>query len=245
MIILCKILIININKAMESKCNSIARMLSKKLELNHFEVEQINLSNYKINYCTGCKSCFYTGLCREDLNDDFTKLRVKIRNSRIIIFIIPVYFLNVPGIIKTVIDRTSFNTHLMSYAGKRAINIVVSTLTGGKEVLKYLYKYELNLGMYILNNIEVLERDVNNKIVDLAYNCIIDNSNKDLHDLNLELIFKRNKSFYSRDIKYLNNEDNFINNEILYWSQSWIQETQTFDEYALKNISRLEYKNIK
>jgi len=67
------------------------------------DTKLINLYDYRINYCLGCWNCAKTGRCV--LKDDFSKIFRELSNADIIVLSAPVYFSNVPGIMKTFFDR--------------------------------------------------------------------------------------------------------------------------------------------
>lgn len=67
-----------------------------KVETNH-----IILSEYNIQQCSGCLSCWRNGKCF--LKDDFEK--INFNDSDIVIFASPLYADNVTGLLKTFMDR--------------------------------------------------------------------------------------------------------------------------------------------
>ena len=85
---------------------SITRMCKQILlgarEKGH-QTELINLYDYTINHCIGCWKCSKTGKCH--FNDDFTEVYFKEQEADIIILGCPVYWGDVPGIVKDFIDR--------------------------------------------------------------------------------------------------------------------------------------------
>lgn len=74
-------------------------------EANGIEGELINLFDYTINYCIGCRTCSKDGRGKCFQNDDFEKIVDKIIDSDIIILGSPVYWGNVSGIMKNFFDR--------------------------------------------------------------------------------------------------------------------------------------------
>lgn len=69
------------------------------------EGELINLFDYKINYCIGCRLCSKDsrGICVQ--NDDFERLLDKVIKADVIILGSPVYWGNVSAIMKNFFDR--------------------------------------------------------------------------------------------------------------------------------------------
>ncbi|WP_400203321.1 flavodoxin family protein [Candidatus Methanomassiliicoccus intestinalis] len=67
------------------------------------EVEKVFLKDYKINYCTGCGTCFKGKPCPQ--KDDADKIVQKMIDADIILMATPVYFYTMCGQMKTFIDR--------------------------------------------------------------------------------------------------------------------------------------------
>ncbi len=70
------------------------------------EVEYIRLHDMNIGYCKGCRKCFETGECVFK-NDDMVKISRSIKDADVIILASPVYWANVPAIVKNMFDRMS------------------------------------------------------------------------------------------------------------------------------------------
>ncbi|WP_295363924.1 flavodoxin family protein [uncultured Pseudoramibacter sp.] len=66
-------------------------------------VEKIYLRDQTIQYCTGCEACKRTGHCV--LNDDGEKIARKMVQADVVALVLPVYFGNIPGPLKTLFDR--------------------------------------------------------------------------------------------------------------------------------------------
>jgi multimeric flavodoxin WrbA len=68
------------------------------------QAEKISLREKKINYCTGCGTCFNTKKCSQ--KDDMTEVLEKMIAADVIVMATPVYFYTMCGQMKTMIDRT-------------------------------------------------------------------------------------------------------------------------------------------
>ena len=68
------------------------------------QVEKIFLKDKKINYCTGCGSCFNGKSCPQ--KDDMAEVLEKMIAADTIVMATPVYFYTMSGQMKTLIDRT-------------------------------------------------------------------------------------------------------------------------------------------
>lgn len=111
-----------------------------------YTIEYINIKDYKVQYCEGCFSCFINGNC--PISDDTALLKQKLLHSDVILFAAPVYANNIPGDLKTFIDRISHWTHLFKLYGKLGAIIVTTSNSGVEEVGNYLAELMLNLGIY-------------------------------------------------------------------------------------------------
>ena len=67
-------------------------------------IEKININDYHINFCRGCGVCNTTHKCVQ--KDDMEKILHKMVKADIIVMATPVYFYNMNGQMKTLIDRT-------------------------------------------------------------------------------------------------------------------------------------------
>ena len=68
-------------------------------------VEKISLIDKKLDYCKGCLSCQKTERCI--INDDANEIIEKIKNSDVVVFSTPIYFYEMAGQMKTLLDRTN------------------------------------------------------------------------------------------------------------------------------------------
>lgn len=71
-----------------------------------YDVEYIRLRDKTISYCKGCRKCFETGECIIK-NDDMASISNSIKEADVIILACPVYWANVPAIVKNLFDRMS------------------------------------------------------------------------------------------------------------------------------------------
>jgi multimeric flavodoxin WrbA len=73
------------------------------VEAGH-HAEKIFLKDKKINYCSGCGSCFKGKKCSQ--KDDMAEVLDKMIASDVLVMATPVYFYTMSGQMKTLIDRT-------------------------------------------------------------------------------------------------------------------------------------------
>jgi multimeric flavodoxin WrbA len=82
------------------------------------EYELVQLSEYNLKTCKGCKLCTDKGEEFCPLNDDRDRLFDKIRNSDGVIFASPNYSFNVSGMMKVFLDRFNPFFHRPEFFGK-------------------------------------------------------------------------------------------------------------------------------
>lgn len=69
------------------------------------EIEKICLHDKKIEFCRGCLSCQKTGKCI--IHDDVEAMIGKLRRADAVVFATPIYFYEMSGQMKTLLDRTN------------------------------------------------------------------------------------------------------------------------------------------
>lgn len=67
------------------------------------EVEFVSLKGKDIKYCIGCFSCLESNKCV--LQDDVAEIREKVRDAEAIVFATPIYYFEMAGQMKTLLDR--------------------------------------------------------------------------------------------------------------------------------------------
>lgn len=68
-----------------------------------WEVEEINLYEKEIGFCQGCRVCLGTQECVK--KDDIQKIANSLRKSDAVVLAAPVYWANVPAVVKNMFDR--------------------------------------------------------------------------------------------------------------------------------------------
>ncbi|MBN2659225.1 MAG: NAD(P)H-dependent oxidoreductase [Spirochaetales bacterium] len=102
------------------------------------DFEIVNLHDYKLGICRGCKLCTDKGeeLC--PLKDDRDRLIAKMRDSEGVVFVSPNYTFQVSGMMKVFLDRLAFICHRPEFFGKTFTSIVPQGIFGGGKIVKYL-----------------------------------------------------------------------------------------------------------
>lgn len=203
-----------------------------------YETKVICLRDYRIDYCIGCKTCFYEGFCPVDRDDDFPIIRNELLDSEIIFFASPVYMHNIPGVMKTFFDRISASTHLLNYAGKMGFTLTTTSRNGQDDVKKYLIKMQeavgiKNLDNYIFSNKDnIIEQFIETNTV--KFFQYLENNYGHTNKI-LEGQFGILRNFYYSTIDHDLGKNQQKTFELDYWNQTWIKECRSFQEFAVKN----------
>jgi multimeric flavodoxin WrbA len=125
------------------------------------ETEVIHLYDYQLQPCMACYSdnlyeCYYPKSCTFiGRKDDFRLIADKILESGAIIIATPVYWFNVSGILKTLIDRLTALENVIYHVGKSLLDgkvagvIAAGEEAGGAQALSWL-AFTLNMmGIHI------------------------------------------------------------------------------------------------
>lgn len=102
----CKVLAIQGSYRNTGKTTAMLKYATDLAEKCGHEVTYINLFEKKIDYCRGCRKCLKTAECVFK-NDDMPEMTQLIKEADVIILASPVYWGNVPAIVKNLMDRMS------------------------------------------------------------------------------------------------------------------------------------------
>jgi multimeric flavodoxin WrbA len=166
--------------------NAVKLFLENLKSFGDITYEIVSLSNYKIQPCKGCITCFDKGEEFCPLKDDRDKLINKMKKSDGVIFASPNYSFHVSGIMKVFLDRIGFFFHRPYFFGKTFISIVAQGIYGGNKIVKYFNFIGKGLGFNVIKGscIKTLEP--------------MTDKQKKINDMNL---IKQSKKFYSQLIK--------------------------------------------
>ncbi len=100
-----KVLILSSSLRSGSNSDIIAKAFERGARKAGNDVEAITLKDKKIGFCHGCLACQRTGKCV--IKDDMDEIREKMRNADVIVFATPIYYYEMSGQMKTVLDRSN------------------------------------------------------------------------------------------------------------------------------------------
>jgi multimeric flavodoxin WrbA len=152
--------------------NRVSKSLFEILQLRGDKVDIVELSKMNIEYCTGCLECEDEGIC--PIEDDMISVQEKMLYADVIIFSTPVYFDNLPGKLKSLVDRS--NLFMSELKGKRS----AAFLCGQADEESWK-----NCAEIIKNYSEICEMNFLGYVSEKARNL------SDLDDTSVELITKK------------------------------------------------------
>lgn len=125
-----KVLIISTSLRAGSNSEILAKEVAKGAKKKGHKVEFVSLKNKKITFCKGCLACQKLGKCA--IKDDANKITEKIKKSDVIVWATPVYYYEMSGQMKTVIDRA--NSLYSSNYKFREVYLVTTSTEDSKDV---------------------------------------------------------------------------------------------------------------
>ena len=100
-----KVLIISTSIRAGSNSEILAKEVEKGAKEKGHTVDFVSLKNKEIKFCKGCFTCHKKGKCV--IKDEANKITEKIKNSDVIVWATPVYYYEMSGQMKTLIDRAN------------------------------------------------------------------------------------------------------------------------------------------
>lgn len=129
---------------------AVQQFLNSVASLGDVEHEIVALSDYRVETCRGCKTCFIKGESFCPLKDDRDVLIEKMMTSDSVVFATPNYSYQVTAIMKTFLDRLGFVFHRPQFFGKTFTSIVAQGIYGGSKIVKYLDFVGMGLGFNVV-----------------------------------------------------------------------------------------------
>ena len=141
-----------VGNAQKRHTYNVTEQFLKNLQLfGGMECEIVQLSDYHLETCRGCKLCMDKGeeLC--PLKDDRDLLIEKILNSNGVIFASPNYSFQVSAWMKIFLDRLGFIFHRPRFFGITFTSLVNQGIYGGGKIVKYFNFIGGGLGFNVVN----------------------------------------------------------------------------------------------
>ena len=98
--------------------------------------EYLDICSYDIHYCTGCGTCYQTGVC--PIQDDYEEILSRMQSADGFVIGTPVYINAVSAQLKTLLDRMADVIHCQAFTGKYGIVVTTGGGGGTDDVISYL-----------------------------------------------------------------------------------------------------------
>lgn len=98
--------------------------------------EYLDICRYDIHYCTGCGTCYQTGVC--PIQDEYADILSRMESADGFVIGTPVYINAVSAQLKTLLDRMADVIHCQAFTGKYGIVVTTGGGGGTDDVISYL-----------------------------------------------------------------------------------------------------------
>ena len=98
-----KVLVITTSLRAKSNSDRLAEELIRGAKDAGHEVETVSLKGKNIRFCIGCFACQKTQKCIQ--KDDAIEIAEKMKNADTLVFVTPIYYYEMSGQMKTLLDR--------------------------------------------------------------------------------------------------------------------------------------------
>lgn len=120
-----KILILKSSGNRNGSSNLLAEEFIRGAKEHGHEITEFDVIHADIRPCIGCNHCGMSGPCVQ--KDDYeNKLKELIRETDMLVFVMPVYYYNWPAQLKTVVDRFYSFTSELTYMHKKTALLTVA-----------------------------------------------------------------------------------------------------------------------
>ena len=98
-----RVLVITTSLRAKSNSDRLAEELIRGAAAAGHEVESVSLKGKEIKFCIGCLACQKTQRCVQ--KDDAVEIAEKVKNADTLVFVTPIYYYEMSGQMKTLLDR--------------------------------------------------------------------------------------------------------------------------------------------
>jgi multimeric flavodoxin WrbA/putative sterol carrier protein len=217
------------------------QMVASALSQEDILVEEVHLSEKRVEYCVGCAICLQNGKCWRP--DDYVDVVEKLLTADGIILASPVYFGHVTAQMKAFIDRSLAYGHKPRLTWKPGLALSVSAGRGETETAHYLAR---TLGVYGSFSVGTFTAIATNPGAFLGKE-MIDARARDLaRDLARAMREKRRYPLTDEHLsmflfmkELVTREKDFMEDDYRYWQQTGLLEG--FEAYAGQQFSTANF----
>lgn len=129
------VLIISTSLRGGSNSEILAKEAARGAQEAGHRVEFVSLKGKKLQFCIGCMACQKTGKCVQ--KDDVPEIMEKLRRADAVIFATPIYYYEMSGQMKTLLDR--MNPLYESDYAFREVSMIATAADGGEQTFEKAY----------------------------------------------------------------------------------------------------------
>ncbi len=145
-----KVLIISTSLRNHSNSEILAHETERGAKDAGNDVEFLSLKGKNIQFCKGCFACQKLGKCV--IKDDANAITEKMKNAEVIVWATPIYFYEMSGQMKTMIDRAS--SLYTSNHNFHEVYLITTSESDEKDVIQTVM-HGVNGWMRCLNNVHL------------------------------------------------------------------------------------------
>jgi multimeric flavodoxin WrbA len=137
----------------------VMEQIEKKLKslAPDMKFEYLYLKDVHLESCVGCLNCFFVGEDKCPFSDDDRDMIInKINEADGIIFMAPVYALNIPAVMKNFFDRLSYIFHRPCFFGKIAIGVSNRGIMGPHYATDYFEEVAYSWGFNYVGSADLV-----------------------------------------------------------------------------------------
>jgi multimeric flavodoxin WrbA len=120
------------------------------------EVELLSLAEMNITPCRGCNTCVREKRCPLDEEDDMSLIKGRLQEADAVVFAAPSYFGGVPGIMKSMMDRSrslKMDDHKLQGKVVSALSLAGLRYGGAEQVTEAIARFGLTHGMIVVGGV--------------------------------------------------------------------------------------------
>jgi len=127
-----KVLIISTSLRNNANSEILAKETARGAIESGHDVDFVTLKDKEIKFCKGCMACQKLGRCV--INDDANEIMLKIKESDVIVWATPIYYYEMSGQMKTLIDRA--NALFTSGHNFREVYLITTSADSSESVVQ-------------------------------------------------------------------------------------------------------------
>jgi multimeric flavodoxin WrbA len=120
------------------------------------EVGLLSLAEMNIKSCKGCNTCVREKRCPLDDEDDMGLVKGRLQEADAVVFAAPSYFGGVPGIMKSMMDRSrslKMDEHKLQGKVVSALSLAGLRYGGAEQVTEAIARFGLTHGMIVVGGV--------------------------------------------------------------------------------------------